>query len=174
VYTVSATDGSGLLRVTSNPYGSNDVPCDYSPDGTQIVFNREDPYGSDRFAFFVVGVNGGPVHRISGWQPRDFGTASWSPDGQWILTNDVRGGLYAVHPDGTGRHEIPVHVGSRAFAFTPGWSPDGKKMVFALVTKTGPRAGQEAVYTANADGSDLQSTGLQGDWPEWGPYPITP
>jgi Tol biopolymer transport system component len=172
VYTVS-TDGSGLVRVTTNPYGSNDVPEDVSPDGMQIVFSREDPNRHDRFATFVVSVNGGPVLQIGGWQ-RVLDTASWSPDGQWILTDNGQGGLYVVHPDGTGRHQIPLAVPSQAFAFTPSWSPDGTKIVFGLFTARGKGTGQEAIYTANADGSDLQSTGLQGDSPDWGPYPITP
>jgi Tol biopolymer transport system component len=173
VYTVSATNGSGLERVTSNPYGSSDCPGDYSPDGTRIVFFRQDPNRHNRIALFVVGVNGGPVKQISGWQ-RDQGTASWSPDGQWILTDDAQGGLYVVHPDGTGRHQIPLAISGRAFAFTPSWSPDGKKIIFGLFTATGTGTGQEAIYTANADGTDVQSTGLQGDTPDWGPYPIAP
>jgi Tol biopolymer transport system component len=171
VYTIS-TDGTGLVRVTSNPYGSNDVPEDISPDGTQIVFSREDPNRSDRFANFVVGVNGGAVHQISGWQS-SLDSASWSPDGQWILTDNGRGGLYVAHPDGTGRHEIPLDVGTRKFAFTPSWSPDGKKIIFGLATVS-HRTGNFAIYTANADGTDLQSTGLQGGTPDWGPSPATP
>jgi Tol biopolymer transport system component len=174
VYTASATDGSDLVRLTSNPYGGHDIPGDYSPDGTRIAFFRENPnLGHDRFALSVVSVNGGAVHRLSGWQS-DFGGASWSPDGQWILTDNSRGGLYVVHPDGSGRHQIPLAVGSRAFAFTPSWSPDGKQIIFALFTAKGPGSGQEAIYTANADGSGLQSTGLQGDAPAWGTHPLTP
>jgi Tol biopolymer transport system component len=172
VYTVSSGDGSGLVRVTSNPYGSNDVPEDWSPDGAWILFNREDPARHDRFADFVVRANGGPAYQIGGWQ-RDFGAASWSPDGRWILSDD-RGGLYVVHPDGSGRRRIPIAVGGRAFAFTPGWSPDGRKIVFALFEATPHGGGQEAIYTANADGSDLRSTGLQGAYPDWGTDPTAP
>jgi Tol biopolymer transport system component len=169
VYTASSTDGSRLVRVTSG----NDLPADYSPDGARIVFFREDPSRPGLFALFVVGVNGGAVHRITGWQ-RDAGTASWSPDGQWILSDDAHGGLFVVHADGTDRHQIPLAVSGRAFAKTPGWSPDRKKIVFALITATGPGAGQEVIYTANADGSDVESTGRRGNSPDWGPYPITP
>jgi Tol biopolymer transport system component len=172
VYTI-ATDGSGLIRVTSNPYGSDDVPEDVSPDGSQIVFSRDDPNRHDQFANFVVGVNGGPVHQIGPWQSSLDG-ASWSPDGHWILTDNGHGSLYVVHPDGADRHQIPLAVDSRAVAFTPSWSPDGKKIVFGLFTFSGRGTGQEAIYTASADGSDLQSTGLQGDTPDWGTNPIAP
>jgi Tol biopolymer transport system component len=173
VYTASAIDGSGLVRVTSNPYGSYDVPGDYSPDGTRIVFYRQDPNRHDQYALFVVNANGGPVHQITPWEPNQ-DTASWSPDGHWILTDDGRGHLFIVHPDGSGRREIYLAVTHRNFAFTPSWSPDGKKIVFGLFVFTGPHTGQEAIYTANADGTDLQSTGLQGDTPDWGSNPIAP
>jgi TolB protein len=172
VYTV-ATDGSSLVRLTSNPYGSYDVPADYSPDGTQIVFIRQDPNRHNRVALFVVSANGGSVTQISGWQSVQ-DTASWSPDGKWILTDNGEGSLNLVHPDGTDLHQIPLAVTGRHFAFTPAWSPDGKKIIFGLFTATGRGTGQEAIYTANADGSDLQNTGLQGDTPDWGTHPITP
>ena len=136
------------------------------------MFSREDPNRHDKFANFVVGVNGGAVHQIGGWQ-RALDSASWSPDGQWILTDNGDGGLYVVHPDGTGRHQIPLALSSREFAFTPSWSTSGKKIIFGLFTAS-HQIGNEAIYTANADGSDLQSTGLQGDTPDWGPSPVTP
>ena len=39
IYSVRASDGGGLTRITSNPNGG-DIPGDYSPDGTQLVFKR--------------------------------------------------------------------------------------------------------------------------------------
>jgi Tol biopolymer transport system component len=168
VYT-EATDGSGLVRVTTG----FDAPADFSPDGSRIVFFRQAQGPRPRYALFVVGVNGGPVRQISPWQ-LDAGTASWSPNGQWIITDDGLGHLYEVHPDGSGLHVIALRVTSRQFAKTPGWSPDGTKIVFALFTGTSPGTGQEAIYTANADGSDMQSTGLQGDFPDWGAAPTAP
>jgi Tol biopolymer transport system component len=151
VYTGSATNASGLVQVTTNPFGGHDTPGDYSPDGTQIAFWRNDPAlannrgNGGRFALFVVGVNGGAVRQLTGWQ-RDFGGVSWSPDGQWLLTDNAQGGLYVIHPDGTGRQPIPIQAGgSRVFARVPSWSPNGKKIIFTLFTAA---TGQEAIYTA--------------------------
>jgi Tol biopolymer transport system component len=173
VYTESAIDGSGLHRVTTNPYRSNDVPADFSPDGKRIVFFRQDPKRHNAIALFVVGVNGGHVKQITRWQHGQQGTASWSPDGRWILTGNAHGGLYVVHPNGTGWHRIPLAVKHDAFAFTPGWSPNGKKITFGLFIPTGAHTGRRAIYTANADGSHPESTGLPGDSPDWGTHPIT-
>ena len=52
IYTIGASDGSGLGRLTVNPYppegefGGGDIPGDFSPDGSQFVFMRAKP-GAD-------------------------------------------------------------------------------------------------------------------------------
>jgi hypothetical protein len=53
VFTVRSSDGGDLVRVTANPYGGHDIPGDYSPDGTRIVFGREN-LSAQQFALFVV------------------------------------------------------------------------------------------------------------------------
>jgi Tol biopolymer transport system component len=174
LFTIRASDWDDLVRVTTNPFGTSDIPGDYSPDGTRIVLLRENPR-LHAAALFVVNVNGSGLRQITPWQPGELPTASWSPDGQWILTDNAQGGLYVVHPDGTGLHQIPVGTGSRAraFAFQPGWSPDGRKIVFSLFTGRGPGTGQEDIYTANADGTEVTHVTTTPDFEEgaeWGPY----
>jgi Tol biopolymer transport system component len=167
VFTVRSSDGGGLVRVTANPYGGHDIPGDYSPDGTRIVFGRENP-SVQQFALFVVNVDGSGLRQISAWQP-DFGSASWSPDGQWILTDNGQGGLYVVHPDGTGRHPILLHTGSgHAAAFQPSWSPSGLRIVFSLFLAS---TGHVNIFTARADGTDLRqvtNTPQGEEFADWG------
>lgn len=152
IFTVRASDGGGLMRVTTNPYGGHDRLSDYSPDGSRIVFGRENP-PTQQFGLFVVNANGSDLHQISAWQP-DFGTASWSPDGRWILTDNGQGELYVVRPDGTDLHPISLHVGSgHVAAFQPSWSPDGKRIVFSLYQSSTHRVD---LFTARADGTDLR------------------
>ncbi len=169
VFTVRSSDGGGLMRVTANPYGGHDIPGDYSPDGSRIVFGRENP-NVHQFALFVVNADGGDLHRVSAWQS-DFGSASWSPDGQWILTDNAKSGLYVVHPDGTGRHPINLQTGPGSyFAREPGWSPDGKRLVFTLYLSS---TNQQNIYTARADGTDLRqvtNTGGGLDFADWGTH----
>ena len=169
VFTVRSSDGGGLVRVTANPYGGHDIPGDYSPDGSKIVFGRENP-NVHQFALFVVNADGSDLHRVSAWQP-DFGGASWSPDGQWILTDNAQGGLYVVHPDGTGRHPIILQTGPGSyFAREPGWSPDGKRLVFTLYLSS---TNQQNIYMARADGTDLRqvtNTGGDLDFEDWGTH----
>jgi hypothetical protein len=179
MYTIRASDGADIRRVTSNP-GGGDHPGDYSPDGKQIVFERMDPTRPPRanIALFVVNIDGSGLRRITPWGLPDtdgeFG--SWSPNGSWIVFGG-RGRIHAVHPDGTDLHVIPLAgLSSLSFAFQPSWSPDGTKFVFGLFTRRGPGTQQEGIYTANADGTDVQQVsiappGSGEDSPDWGTHP---
>ncbi len=175
MYTVRSSDGGGLRRITSNP-GGLDEPGDYSPDGSQIVFGRNDPArpANANRALFVVNLNGTGLHRITPWGSGSEADGSWSPNGNWILF-DTKGSLYVVHPDGTGLAKIPLATSGISRAFGPGWSPDGTKIVFALFTRTSPGTQQEGIYTANADGSDVQqvtNAPIFDEHPDWGTHPL--
>ena len=58
IYTVRASDGGGLTRVTTSPGGGHDVVGDYSPDGRQIVFLRDDLVDEEHNTLMVVNVDG--------------------------------------------------------------------------------------------------------------------
>jgi Tol biopolymer transport system component len=55
--------------------------------------------------------------------------------------------------------------------FSPGWSPDGTKIIFTRISANGT---QQNIYTVNADGSGLtQMTNSGGaQWPDWGTHPL--
>jgi Tol biopolymer transport system component len=162
---------SDVTRVTLNRLGGHDIPADYSPDGTQILFAREDAGRRQRpMALFVADSEGAGATRITPWSSDASG--SWSPDGSRIVFTQ-RGGLRTITPDGTRPSTIPVDFGDGdAFAYGPGWSPDGQRIVFSLFLE---RTGQVDLFTVAADGTDLvQLT----DSPEpdesadWGPAPL--
>ncbi|MDP9209713.1 MAG: hypothetical protein M3O65_14745, partial [Actinomycetota bacterium] len=152
IFTVRSSDGGGLVRVTANPYGDHDILGDYAPDGSRIVFLRVNPL-RQQSALFVVNTDGTGLRRLTPWGfAEDAG--SWSPDGRWILFSNPEGTLYVVHPDGRGLRQVTVDTGSsRYFAFQPGWSPDGKRIVFSMHLES---AGQEDIYTVRADGTGLK------------------
>src|SRR5512132_2974040 len=68
VYSIRASDGGGLTRITSNP-GGGDIPGDYSPDGKRLVFSRVDPSrpAKANVALFVIKVDGTGLRRITPW-----------------------------------------------------------------------------------------------------------
>ena len=185
IYSIRASDGGGLQRITSIP-GGNDQPGEYSPDGTRIVFTRVDPTrpANAREALFVVNVDGSGLRQITPWGlGGSEADESWSPDGNWILftgpdnPRDTRAiALYKVHPDGTGLMSIPVRLGGvKVQVFGPSWSPDSTKITFGLSTGGPPGSAVEGIFTANADGGDVQQVTdapIYDAHPDWGSHPL--
>lgn len=156
LYSIRSSDGKDLTRITSNP-GGTDSPIDYSPDGSQILFGRTDPSRPARGpadanqALFVANLDGSGIRRVTPWGFSD-DDGGWSPDGTTIAFGHS-GSLYTVHSDGTGLTKIQLAgATAHANAFDVAWSPDGSKIVFSLSLNSGP----VDIYTANADGTDLQ------------------
>lgn len=172
LYTINASDGGDLTRITSNR-GGVDSPIDYSPDGQQIVFDRVDPTrpANANSALFVVHPDGGGLRRITPWGFSD-GDGSWSPDGSEIAFEHL-GSLFTVHPDGTALTKVPLAVtGGRFFAGDFVWSPDGTQLAFLLFS---PNA-SEGIATAYSDGShvhQLTTSATFDHQPDWGPHPTT-
>jgi Tol biopolymer transport system component len=173
IYTVRSSDGGGLVRVT-HARDPGDVPGDYSPDGSRIVFLRSDPSPHACFecgALFVVNTDGSGLSRITPPDLAQDAVGSWSPDGRRIVFGGREGKLYIVHPDGTGLRRIALPDGpGRSFAGRVSWSPDGARIVFTM--SWAPNGYQPDLFTARRDGSDLMQV---TDTPEfehgsdWGP-----
>lgn len=175
LFSVDATDGSDPVRLTSNTLGGHDMPADTSPDGTQIVFLRED--ASRKHRPFRITVGGGDASNLTPIGPwvRDIaGDVSWSPDGSTILFS-AKGSIWSIAPDGTGMVKVPVPTpNDNHYIFGPQWSPDGTRIAFSMVTKSTQRFD---IYTTAPDGTDLQritnSPALER-YIDWGPAPIVP
>jgi len=188
IYTVRSSDGGGLIRLTSDP-GGDDLPCDYSPDGTQLAFLRTNPDGSTELD--TVNVGSGVVQQLApaGTMLSSFQCGSWSPQGNQIVfaarpDAGHRRAIYVVNSDGIGLHQISITPACGG-AFSdptsrgcqnPGWSPDGTKIVLNIFV---PATGKTSIYTANTDGSGLfqvTHAGAEGEGdsvPDWGSHPVT-
>ena len=183
IYTVRASDGLGITRVTSIP-GGEDEPGSYSPNGKRLEFARFNDDGP--VGLFVVNANGTGLKRITPPGALIDGDrfGDWSPQGNEIVfaqhnNADVRASIWIVHADGSGLHEIhfdsPIPCGG-AFAdpnsrgcFDTTWSPDGTKIAFIV---NEPNGEGESIYTANIDGTDLtQLTHGDSEYPDWGTHP---
>jgi Tol biopolymer transport system component len=154
MFSVDATDGSDGVRLTSNPYGGHDIPQDLSPDGSRIVFLRENPQRDHRpIGIFVSNLDGSDAVRLGGWRSRSICCAvSWAPDGSSILFA-AKGTLHTVAPDGSSHTDIAVDDGGGfSFIFDPRWSPDGTRIVFSMYLGDTDRV---ELYTAAANGTDL-------------------
>ena len=177
IYTARASDLGDLVRVTDSGGRPHDIPLDYSPDGTQLVFYRSvraEPHFPIDIggSLWVVDVDGSNPHRLEtpppGWWAR------WSPDGTRIVFASERlqpvGALWTIRPDGSGLTKV-FEDEDGGFATGPTWSPDGSQILFTL----GPSSDSfvhepNAFYVVDADGSDLTlvmgGSSFKGS-PEW-------
>lgn len=162
LYTVRASDGGGLVRLTSG----FDGPPSYSPDGSQVVFMRTRPgiQPDGAGALFVVDADGGRPVRITPWGA-SFLDNDWSPDGEWIVFQRPYGQLYLVHPDGSDMHPIPLELPQGAGGRTASWSPDGEWIVFSMQQADGA-----TIWAVRPDGSDLQAVTTTGGVEAISPY----
>ena len=108
--------GGGGVRPLAGT-GAGDSQAAWSPDGKRLAFVRT---RGGSASIDVVDLRTRHVRRIAaGIAP------SWSPNGLWIaFASGV--GVYAVHPNGRGRHLIPRLSG------VPVWSPNGRQLAGAL------------------------------------------
>lgn len=167
IYTVRASDGGGLVRLTHSPPESSDGVPRFAPDGRHVVFLRMSPGPNVEGAgtLFVTTTSGGEPRRIT---PDGFAFSGldWSPNGQWIVFQRPYGQLYVVHPDGTGLHRVPLRLPAGAGAQNPTWAPDGNTIAFSLV-----RNGQANIYTVRVDGSHLRQithgSRTEEQMPDW-------
>jgi len=187
IYSVRASDGGGRRLVKATP-NSDGIPQDASPDGSKLVFLSE----SDSDSLFVVGVDGNGLRRLDTGGLLDVSSASWSPDGEWIVfpAREAAGGrrsLFLIHPDGSSLHEVVVNPSCGGIAadrnsrgcLDPTWSPDGSKILFAILLAYNS---QKQLYTIDPDGSHLTKvtrhglvrgdTGEGEQAPDWGIHPL--
>lgn len=147
-----ATDGKGLTRITRNPDG-DDLPLAYSPDGSQVLLDRRDPFRSEptNHGLFGTPTGGRRPHRITPWG-YTYDYASRSSDGLTIVFG-TNGARYRISPEGKRLAEITPKAAdgsSPTSAFDVSFSPDGSRIVFSLGS---PEPG---IYAARLDGSDVQ------------------
>ena len=136
-------DGSGLRRLTRNPYVRNwdggDVAPAVSPDGKRISFVRIKRTEKLQ-ALFVVRLDGTHLKQLTPYALEVAIKQDWSPDGKLIvLTTNAdwarpheSANLVTIHPDGSGTAQLTHFTGRKENAFAGSFSPDGKQIVFRL------------------------------------------
>ena len=143
-------DGSGLEQLTNDP--AFDDQGSLSPEGRSLAFVSSRSGQAD---IWILDLRTGGLRNLTQHPGGDF-RPSWSPDGQWIAFSSDREStkprgafvtqhsteIYRVRPDGSRLQRI-TH--QDAFAGSPAWSPDGKRLLYyeatidQVRTITGPR-----------------------------------
>jgi Tol biopolymer transport system component len=165
VYTVRSSDGGGLKRITISTGGIHDIPGDFSPDGTQIVFVRATYPPTAVGELWMANVDGSNARKIAdtltGYR------VSWSRDGRWVA-GSANGQLLIFDLQNPSSTPRPIAI-PKGIALNPRWSPDGRALVFGFV-----RAGTNTreVYVVKADGThpvELTNEAHLDEYPDWGP-----
>ena len=136
---VANPDLTGQTQIT--PGTSDGWMPGWSPDGSRIVFasHRDDPDPNDAVEImdvFTMRPDGSDVRKLTdsvGYS----GSASWSPDGRWIVYSADRAdypsaqGIYIIPSDGSAppRRITTLPAGS-SWQELPRFSPDGSRLVF--------------------------------------------
>jgi len=187
---VVGTDGKNLQRLTQ---GNLDYSPSWSPDSTQIAFSRN---GN----LWVMRVSDDPQPVVSDLRqlttdPKElvWGIA-WSPDGTQIAFDSQMGDpkgtasynnpttteIYLINADGSNLRKL---TDNHVIDAGPGWSPDGKHIVFFSNRDGDPNYtmkkafsakndGAFQIYSVTADGQNIQrltNTPANNMQPAWSP-----
>lgn len=154
-------DGSNQRPLLSPEDSGMDWEPVFSPDGSRVVFQRDQQSGDAlTSAIFVVNKDGTGLQQITAYEDYEE-HPRWSPDGTTII--------YNVHPrdgdierDNVGIWTVPAVGGTplmlfatndKLHGFKPNYSPDGTRILFGCAHISG---GNEDLCMMNADGSDVR------------------
>jgi Tol biopolymer transport system component len=131
-------EGGNQHQLFVDPASDDDESPTFSPDGSQIVFNRcHIPSGLSfvQCGTFRIEGDGTGLTAVSGFNSNpdvDDLSPVYSPDGKTIaVASFMRGGLlcaiYLMDANGSNIRQLTPAV---VEAFGPDWSPDGEKIAF--------------------------------------------
>jgi hypothetical protein len=172
-------DGASVERLSPDD-GADYGAVAWSPDGTQLAFDRFERIG-DRFSegIFIMDADGSNMHEIyrSLLAPVSVQDISWSPDGSRIAfvredratsgsDTDDRMDVVVMDADGSRLHQVTDGIQVTNVA----WSPDGSRLAMTRQTLQadgiqlaydvvvqhldGPRGSDFIVATAHGDSSE--------------------
>ena len=130
---VMDNNGENIINLTQTP--EMEVWASWSPDGEQIVFDRE--VGEDEGAIFIMEADGQNPQRPTFEPGRNY-APSWSPDGNKIAFLSYRNGatrIYTMDTNGQNVQQVTHH--GHQFDGPPAWSPDGRWLAFVSVDDEG-------------------------------------
>ena len=112
------------VEVWKGSEGALQSPPAVSPNGRRVAITLR---RNGKLRLHVLGADGTQLRPLAA-DVDVRGTASWSPDGQWIVTagaDSAGPGLFKISPDG-----IPSVRLTSGEALDPVWSPDGSLIVY--------------------------------------------
>lgn len=152
-------DGSDLVRL-SPPDARDSAPA-WSPDGGQIVFQRDTLQGPGLYLMDRDGLRTKMLWKLE----IGFASPAWSPDGKLVAYSDPPRGIRVLDVRTKRLRRI-----SKASDDHPSWSPDGRQIAFSH-DRTG--WGDLSIWIMSSDGKNrrqLTRPGKDKDLsPAWSP-----
>ena len=151
---VMNADGSNRRQVSHLPAYAGDVGgVAWSPNGKHLVYSLTN---TKRRALFTVNVDGTHGHRLTPWSLGANGAPEWAPTNRVVFRAVVDdesgvGNFFSIRADGTGLNQI-THFTNTVISHKVGYSPDGKRIVFAKAAGSG----KNHLFTSKINGSDLR------------------
>lgn len=145
IFTVEA-DGTSKQQITDN--GAEQSGVDISPDGTRIVFARQD-IATTKYDIWVMNIDGSSQTQITTNEYNDR-HPSWSPDGSKIAFETTRDGnfnIYVMNADGSDQTPLTT---DEAQDLQADWSPAGDRIAF-ISDPDGD--GTTDIFTVKSDGT---------------------
>ena len=169
-----ANGANPRVLIRSRPYSGDYASAQFSPDGTQFVYTRENspltkPVGGH--ALFVARSNGSHRRQLTPWSLDAGDNPDWSPNGELIVfrspSHEFEGSqIYVIRPDGTGLRQL-THFNPGTSVLSYSFSPDGEWITFA---KSGV-GGEPDIFVMRANGTGIRPvtrTALWDSAPDWG------
>lgn len=173
LFTMRASDGGLVIRLTRTPSGVQDVAIGYAPDGRHLAFirtNQGDPAdeGDDTAALFLARPDGTHLKKLTPdglLLAHELAGGDWSPDGRHVATATADGRLVIVSVRTGRRALVPLQVEGDYFAVLPSYSPSGRTLAFSLF-----RGAPADLYRSDLRGNHVQqltsgsTSELFADW----------
>ena len=154
-------DGSNQVNLTNSSF--DDRWPQWSPDGSQIVFQSD---RGGNFDIWVMDADGTNLEQVTNAAAADEQPV-WSPDGARIAFGSLRSGVpdvWVIDADGSNPFNVTAHLSED---YSPSWSPNGKEIAF-----DSDRSGNFDIWVIRPDGTGLRqvTTDTSADFfPRWSP-----
>jgi eukaryotic-like serine/threonine-protein kinase len=127
---------------------------DISRDGKQILFEEEAEGGGRNYTVFLRGTDGSPPTRLGEGIAR-----ALSPDGKWVITQDLTSTALKLVPTGAGEGRTLTHDNISYVRVR--YMPDGKHLI-ATGAETGKSARTYLIDVQTGDAKPLTPEGYSG------------